>query len=106
MGSRRFNDRWIGEGTILSFFKFLPLSPDPPAVSIHLVFSVRKSLPLSLISPEEMGAVNLETDENLLTLAMCSENTLFSGHDMAGAILITTAVIIVSEPHKTVPLNS
>lgn len=66
---------------------------------------MRKSLPLSLISPEEMGAVNLETDENPLTLAMCSENTLFSGHDMASAILITAAAIIVSGPHKTVPLN-
>lgn len=75
-------------------------------VTIHLVFNVRKSLPLSLISPEEMGAVNLEIDENTLTLALCSENTLFSGHDMAGAILITATVTIVSEPHKTVPLNS
>lgn len=53
-----------------------------------------------------MGAMNLETDENMLTLAMCSENTLFSGHDMPSAILITAAVITVPEPHKTVPFNS
>lgn len=69
----------VKPSTVLSILKFLPLSPDAPAVNIQPWLQCEKALPLSLISPEEMGATNLETDVDTLTPGYVSRLCVMTG---------------------------